>query len=53
MAKEYTQSEREMMEKLGLTESDFEPSQMTIEEKVAEVNGVIDEILEIIGGGDE
>lgn len=49
MAKEYTESEREMMEKLGLTESDFEESDISDKDRLDMLEEAIVELAEVIG----
>lgn len=49
MAKEYTESEREMMEKLGLTESDFEQSDYVDKDRLDMLEEAIIELAEVIG----
>lgn len=40
-----TDMEKKMMEKLGLTEKDFEPKKITAEERLAAVEAVMLEML--------
>lgn len=41
MAKQYTESQKEIMRKLGLDESDFEPREKPVEETVAEIDAQV------------
>lgn len=48
MAKEYTEAQKEMMRKLGLDESGFEPSDFTDKQRLDMQEDAILELAEII-----
>ena len=46
-------SRKDMMKKLGLTEADFKPKQVTNEERIEAMEEAITELAEMLLGGEE